>query len=218
MREMGRELVVTEPTSLVQVNDQCAAVEAWAERCESVPELQDANNKLAAIGEYLGRTSTEGRARVQAAMRTLEVRIGTLLGPAPTPQETGARKGAPASAPSIHRNQANDFRQMAANPDVVEEVIVESTDAKPPSRRKVMSAIRRRVTPKAEQSAEACINDGIPARPCEGFVCEANLRLAEGVRLLPELGEDIHEMIRQDLIMTKRLIRDIERNLKGRKT
>lgn len=74
-------IVATEPTSLVAVEDQCLRVEMWAESATSIPELRDAGNKLAAISEYLELTSTEGRARVAAAQRRIEVRIGQLLGP-----------------------------------------------------------------------------------------------------------------------------------------
>jgi hypothetical protein len=137
-------VVANEPTSLAAVHDQCAAIEAWAEACESVPELRDASNKLAAIDTYLERTSIEGRARTAAAMRRLEVRIGQLLGP--------AEKGRPSNGnvPREQRlpgNRRHDFRQMAEHEDVVEEVIADSTDENPASRRKVTEAIRRRRQP-----------------------------------------------------------------------
>lgn len=131
--------VTHEPTSLVQVDSQCASIEQWAEQCDSVPELRDATNKLAAIDQYLARTSTEGRSRVAAAMRRLEVRIGDLLGPAENP----AGKSIPHEE-SIPANRRHEFRQMAAHPDVVEDEIDQSTDAAPASRRKVVDAIRQR--------------------------------------------------------------------------
>jgi hypothetical protein len=128
-----------EPTSLVQVDDQCAAVEAWAEQCDSVPELRDASNKLAAIDEYLTRTSTEGRARVAAAMRRLEVRIGSVLGPA---QHGGDRSGEQVVHDQLDPRQRHDFRRMAQNRDLVEDEIATSTDDQPASRRRVTDAIR----------------------------------------------------------------------------
>lgn len=131
----------TEPASLVAVNDQCAAIEAWAETCESIPELQDFGNKLAAIDEYLNRTSTEGRSRVAAAMRRLEVRIGKLLGPPLGPQESGRLQGSGATEP-LDRHRRDEFRRMAENEEVVEQVIAESTDRAPASRGKVMQIIR----------------------------------------------------------------------------
>lgn len=137
-------LVAAAPMSLAAVDDQCSAIEAWAEQCESVPELRDATNKLAAIDEYLNRTSTEGRGRVAAAMRRLEVRIGKLIGPPPTPQESGARKGSVTTETSngLSKDQRSEFRQMAENEDKVEQVIATSTDEEPASRRKVLDRIR----------------------------------------------------------------------------
>lgn len=125
-----------EPSSLVAVEDQCSQIEAYAETCGSVPELRDLSNRLAAIDEYLNRTSTEGRARVAAAMRRLEARIGEL---------DDKRKPGPSSSVAtdeLTRHERYEFRQMAEHPEVVEEVIAESTDEVPASRRKVMERIR----------------------------------------------------------------------------
>lgn len=97
---MSALALVAEPSSLVVVHDQCAAVEAWAEQCDSVPELKDAANKLAAIDEYLLRTATEGRGRVAEANRRLEVRIGVLLGP-PMPGVNHDYRDAPEALRSL---------------------------------------------------------------------------------------------------------------------
>lgn len=128
-------VVTTEPASLVAVHDQCAALEAWAEQCSSVAELRDASNKLAAIDEYLARTTTEGRGRVAAAMRRLEVRIGKLL----PPSHRGKVRN---RGDELNHRQETEFRQMAEDEDTVEDVIAGSDDEKPASRRKVMRAIR----------------------------------------------------------------------------
>lgn len=149
-------VLASNPTSLVAVDDQCAAVEAWAEQCESIPELRDATNRLAAIDEYLTRTSTEGRGRVAAAMRRLEVRIGKLLGPA---EHGGDRKSDQVRHDGLDpedgltRHQRTDFRQMAENEDEVEDVIAESTDEAPASRRKITDRIRaaKEAHPKAAE-------------------------------------------------------------------
>lgn len=137
-------LAVPQPSSLAEVDDQCAAVERMANESQSIPEIQDWSNRLAAIDEYLARTSTEGRARVAAAIRRLEVRIGQLLGPAHRGgdngnQYTGGKSGATESP--LTRHQRTDFRQMAEHPEVVEEVIAESTDEKPASKRTVMQRL-----------------------------------------------------------------------------
>jgi hypothetical protein len=140
---------------LATVEDQCAGIEVWAEQCDSVPEIQAATTKLAMIDEYLARTSTDGRARVKAAMRRLEVRIGQLLGPAkPGPQSESSLASEDLSA-----NERMAFRAMAANPDVVEDVIAQSTDENPASRRQVTAAI-------AEAKAEAKPDTDLsPAKP-----------------------------------------------------
>lgn len=132
-------LAIPQPTSPAQIDDTCASVEAWAEECTDIPALRDTANKLAALDEYLVRTSTDGRARVAAAMRRLETRIGSLLpdrenhGPATRNHDDG-----------FHRQQESDFRQMAAHPEVVEDEIEQSSDDAPASRRKVVEAIKQR--------------------------------------------------------------------------
>lgn len=135
-------VVATEPTSLVAVEDQCLRVEMWAESATSIPELRDAGNKLAAIAEYLDLTSTEGRARVAAAQRRIEVRIGQLIGPATVGAHSSASEGADLTA-----NQRSDFRRMASDPDEVEAQIAASTDEAPASRRKVTEAIKNKNAP-----------------------------------------------------------------------
>ena len=145
---------VAEPSSLVAVTDQCATVEAWAEQCMSVPELQDAAHKLAAVDEYLARTSTEGRGRVAATIRRLEERIGQLIGPA---SPNGKSVGSVATDPDgLTKHQRHEFRMMAAHPDVVAVVVADSTDTEPASRRKVTDAIRAKTKgPVPEKTRDA---------------------------------------------------------------
>lgn len=147
--------VTHEPSSLVQVDGQCAAIEAWAEQCDSVPELRDATNKLAAIDEYLTRTSTEGRSRVAAAMRRIEVRIGDLLGPAQVGAHSSATEGQ-----DLTRDQRSEFRQMAAHPEIVEDEIARSTDEAPASRRKVIGAIKQQIKPQRSPLADTAERAG----------------------------------------------------------
>lgn len=135
-------VLASEPTSLVAVNDQCAAVEAWAEQCDSAAEVRDAINKLAAIDEYLKRTSTEGRERVAATMRRLEVRVGKLLGKAKRGGDRRAEQ-VPREELALSKKERHVFRQMAEHEDTVEKVISESTEASPASRRKVTQAITK---------------------------------------------------------------------------
>lgn len=129
------------PTSLVAVEGQCIAVEQWAADCESVAELRDATNKLAAIDEYLSRTSSQERARVAATMRRLETRVGSLLGPA---SANGKSPGSNATDPGLTKDQRSKFRELARHADVVEDVIEQSTDEDPASRRKIQREIKKR--------------------------------------------------------------------------
>lgn len=144
-------VVSTQPSSLVAVDDQCARVEAWAETVTSIPDLQDANNKLGAIDEYLSLTASEGRARVAAARRRLEVRIGSLLGPAEhggDRRSDQVRRDELDPAP-LSPQQRSEFRKMAADSGTVEDVIAGSSDEAPASRSKVLDSIKTKTTPPA---------------------------------------------------------------------
>lgn len=147
------EIVTAEPTSLVQVEQQCTSIERWAQATDSIPEIRDATNRLAAIDEYLARTSTEGRSRVAAAMRRLEVRIGELL-PAQQGQRTDLFPDKKKSH-GIATTQRHEFRQMAAHPEAVEEAIAASDDEHPASRSKVMQAIKQPTPAKRDRTREA---------------------------------------------------------------
>jgi sugar phosphate isomerase/epimerase len=132
--------VRSEPSSLIEVFTQCDVIEAWAASCDSVAELKQSGIELGVMDDYLARTSTEGRARVQATMRRLEVRIGQLL---PVPKVGNPGNGnRDSNTELIERHVAHDMREMAEHPDLVEEVIAASTDEAPASRRKVTEAIK----------------------------------------------------------------------------
>jgi hypothetical protein len=151
------DIVAYDQNEGLAVYEQCESIERWAAECDSVPQLRDAGHKLAAIDEYLSRTTTEGRARVAAAMRRLEVRVGVLLGPA----EVGrpVRENVDRDRHSdVSRDQRADFRRMAEHPDIVDEVIAKSTDEEPASRRKVTEAIKNK-TAKPEKRRRAPLPD-----------------------------------------------------------
>ncbi|MGD9798884.1 MAG: hypothetical protein AB7V15_12310, partial [Acidimicrobiia bacterium] len=134
-------LAAPEQTSLATIDDQMAGVEAWVEQVTSIPELQDAGHQLTAIAAYLEGRSRDGLARVEAAKRRVEARIGDLLGPtSPGRRPSVATEG----ADDLSKDERHEFREMAEHPDVVEEVIAASTDDSPPSRRKVTTAIKDR--------------------------------------------------------------------------
>jgi hypothetical protein len=131
--------VVTEPASLAVVEDQCLAVELWAEQTDDVAAIKDAGNKLAAIDEYLARTTSEGRGRIAAAQRRLEVRIGKLIGPA----STGRPSAETSVATELSKDERHAFRKLAEHEDKVEQALAESTDKRPASRRSVLNRIKQ---------------------------------------------------------------------------
>ena len=191
-------LVVREPSSLVEVHDQCAAVEMWASECQNIAELREARNRLGAINEYLERTSNEGRARVSAAMRRLEVRIGELLGP---PQHGGDRKSDQVEHDrlDLSKDQRREFRQMAEHPEVVEAVIAESTDEQPASRRKVTQRIAEAVRahpsePPAFKSREAVEARATKAREmaAEGYTSR---QIAKEIGISPESMAEFRNIV-----------------------
>ncbi len=145
------------PMTVVDVAAQCRSVEVWAEHCDSIDELREADHRLAAIGEYVKRTSTEGRAKVEAARRRLELRIGQLLGPT-TPGQRHDQEPSLANEGSddLTPNERSQFRKMADHPDVVDAVIDDSTDATPASRRRVLDEIgKAKHTPEPVDIREA---------------------------------------------------------------
>lgn len=180
-------VVATEPTSLVAVEDQCFRIEAWAETCDNVAELRDAMNKCSAISEYLRLTATEGTARVETAKRRLEVRVGVLLGP---PVVGGAHQ-VDRDQPGVEIDKAvrSQFRAMAADPDTVEEVIAASTDHNPPSRRKVMDAIKSKRKPPDEADvlkrlSRAAVEvrvDKVKAMAAEGYTSRQIADAIDGI-------------------------------------
>lgn len=143
-----------EPISLARITSQCRSIEVWAEHCDSIPEITDARNKLAAIEQYVASTSKDGRAMIAAAQRRLEIRIGILLGPAkvgrPAAEETSS-----AIEDSLTKDERSQFRKMADHPEIVDAVIDESDDETPASRRRTLDEINRaKQAPPAEPTAE----------------------------------------------------------------
>lgn len=113
----------------------------WAHATEDVVAVRDAAARWGAITEYVRRTSREGVAEAEAALRRLEVRIGRLLGPAP---RTWPGNGSDATEAIRSADARHDLRTLAEHAEVVEEVIAASDDASPPSRRKCLTEIARR--------------------------------------------------------------------------
>jgi len=137
---------VPQPSPDIDVYSVCSRIEAWAATATDVFTLKDNKSKLSAIDQYLAQTSKEGRAQIAATVRRLEVRIGEVLGPA---ERGGDRKTVQPNRDQVELGdkERNEFRAMAAHPDVVEEVIAASTDEAPASRRKVIAAIKEKENP-----------------------------------------------------------------------
>jgi len=115
---------------------------SWAETTDDVAKVKDAAAKWSAITEYVRQTSRGGVAEAEGTLRRLEIRVGTLLGPATRSHDRTA--GAKSVATNIDRVARHDLRKLADHADVVEDVIATSDDANPPSRRKSLSEIERR--------------------------------------------------------------------------
>ena len=185
-------LQIQQPASLAAVSDQCEHIERWSETCESVAELKDVSNKLAAIDEYLHRTSNEGRGRVAATLRRLEVRIGALLGKSPG---AGPGRGKVDHDPSFSANQRHDFREMAEHADLVEQLTEQSTDDSPLSRRKVLQAIADAEREIAEEREIATdVREFVAQHRPQGFDPKYDARLIAQRGALMRLCRDIAAM------------------------
>lgn len=130
-----------------QLREYGEAVVAWANMTDDIAEVREATNKWAAITEYVRRTTREGLADAMASLRRLEARVGDLLGPPLSRQEAGSLRGTGGlpteeDLPSIPNAQKSDFRQMSEHGDVVDRVIASSSDRNPPTRARVMDAIK----------------------------------------------------------------------------
>lgn len=140
---------IPEPSStpVPALLDACEAVVMWAEECDDLPLVEDIYERMADVVRWLSRN--DHALAAQASLRRLEERIGQLLGPAEVGgdrgnQYTGGKSQIPHAEPatSLPPNRASEFRKIAAHPEVVDEVIAEATEDSPPSRRKVLEAIK----------------------------------------------------------------------------
>lgn len=142
--------------------DACEAVVAWADSCDDIGLVREVHDRMAAIAEYLARQDHARAA--QTAMRRIEVRIGELLGPGAGPGRPPGNSPHAANS-GLPNNRASEFRKMAAHPEVVEEVIADSTEQAPPSRSKVLDAIKQleqvAKEAKAERDADKAWEDGL---------------------------------------------------------
>jgi hypothetical protein len=149
---------VPQPSPGVDVFGICQAIEAQLAEVSDVTTLKDVAARLGAIDQYIAATTSQGRAQVQATIRRIEVRVGEVLGePQRFHGNAHRKKDSLANESSLTANERHQFRQMADNPDVVDDVIGASTDDAPPSRSKILDAIaaKKAAAKAAEQAADA---------------------------------------------------------------
>lgn len=138
--------------TIAEAREVCASVVEWANQCDDAETVLRAREAFRVVAEYLriNDAAREG----EAAMRYLEMRIGELAGPAVMGRPSNERKLHSDVTFDLHHTHLNQFRKMAAHPDVVEQVIAESTQQSPPSRNKVLNAIRELERVATEARAE----------------------------------------------------------------
>jgi SAM-dependent methyltransferase len=145
---------IPEPQAVVNIHDQCDKIEVWAASTDDIAALRDADAKLAAIDAYMAHTSTEGRKRVASARLRLGARIGQLLGPAPANRGPATVSAGNGSGDGLRKVERTRLRTIAEHADVLEQVIEESSDERPPSQRQVLLRIAERKLAAAEPDGE----------------------------------------------------------------
>lgn len=192
------------PTTPELIAHQCRSVDIWSEHCDSIPDLNEAAGKLAAIGEYLSRIDSEGRALVAASRLRLERRIGELLGPAKHGGDRKSDQVDHGSLDPLTPKQRSQFRKMADHPDVVDAVIDESDDASPASRRRVLDEIgkAKHTPPPPETDAER------EARERAEGIRRSVERVRQGLRYWDQLFH-LADNVQRDAILAE--LTDVER-------
>lgn len=160
-----------------EVDAAASQIEEWADQTDDIGQVRELQDKWAALTEYIRRKSRQGVARAEAAERHIENRLGCLI-----KAKRDAGELAPAHRPSISvtavtltdlgisRRQAADFVAMAEHPDIVEQVIARSDDESPPSRRKVIDAIRsHKISQMAEEARQGLIGAGVKLGADPGY-------------------------------------------------
>lgn len=147
-----------EHLTIAEARDVCASVVQWANDCDDAETVLRAREAFRVVAEYLriNDAAREG----EAAMRYLEMRIGELAGPAQMGRNQHDQDGGFHNGETLHPATLHNFRKMAQYADVVEQVISESTQQSPPSRNKVLNAIRELERAASEAKAE---NDAFKA-------------------------------------------------------
>lgn len=148
-------LAIPRPHEVTSPFELCDAIEQALPLVDDAGELAEAKAKLLAIETYMSQRTKEGRARLEAALRRIEIRMGEVLGEA---QHGGDRKSDQVPREELDlplpKKERHELRLLAAHQDVAEQVIATSDDAKPPSRRKVLDAIRDHLANQKENSVD----------------------------------------------------------------
>lgn len=145
------ELFVPEPSAVPDVYALCTTIEGHIDRCDDPGVLHDVKARLAAVSKYIDMTSKNGVAKVVGTMRMIEVRIGELL----PPPSQGRRTDLDPEPFSPEKKvdlpftpkQISEFRLMSAHKDIVAEVVADSTDDMPATRRAVLTVVKERTKP-----------------------------------------------------------------------
>lgn len=136
-------LVVPRPHEVTSPYELCDAIEAALPMVTDAAELAEAKAKLLAIETYMAQHTKQGRARLAAALRRIEIRMGEVLGEATRDHDRSpGAKSLTGNLGAIPKKERHELRLLAAHRDVAEGVIAKADDAKPPSRKKCLDAIR----------------------------------------------------------------------------
>jgi len=163
-------LAIEQAASVADAKD----IKDWADTIEHAAKVRDLNHETIILASAL---------KIRA-----ERRMGQLLGPAPTPQESGARKGLPASNP-LTKFERHKARRLAEPSDdefdeLLDEVSADAADRAGVSRRRVLSKIDERKRDDAEQDewVRSLGEDPDPdATRTRGVAARAVIALTRGV-------------------------------------
>lgn len=148
---MSASLAIPDAHDVVSPVAMCESVELRLPYIDDTSALMDGRAKLLAIEKYLAMTSKVGNARIEATARRIEMRVGDVLGDSP---HGGDRRSDQVSNVrldrSMPRNSLHRLRMLAAHRDIVERVIADSDDTKPPSQNKALQAIRDHIDEQKE--------------------------------------------------------------------
>lgn len=140
-------LVLPEAASITpaQIPDICRVVEAEALATADVQVVSEMHARWSAVTEYLALKSKDGIAQAEATKLRLLARIGELSPPMPNDgRRSGVTSGVGSDPRPLSPQRMTEARQLAANPDVVADVIARSTDDAPPTKAAALRQIRDR--------------------------------------------------------------------------